>query len=122
MSADTGSWMRRVNAALHKVIAAEVESLKDPRLGFVTITAVDTSPDLRNAIVSYAVLGDDEQRSETAKALTAATPRVQRAVGRAVRLKFTPYLTFRLDDRADRGARLSAILRRLEEGDDDDGS
>jgi ribosome-binding factor A len=122
MSADTGSWMRRVNAALHKVIAAEVESLKDPRLGFVTITAVDTSPDLRNAIVSYAVLGDDEQRSETAKALAAATPRVQRAVGRAVRLKFTPHLTFRLDDRADRGARLSAILRRIEEGDDDDGT
>ena len=122
MSADTGSWMRRVNASLHKVIAAEVELLKDPRLGFVTITAVDTSPDLRNAIVSYAVLGDDEQRAQTAKALAAATPRVQRAVGRAVRLKFTPHLAFRLDERADQGARLSAILRRLEEGDDDDGA
>ncbi len=73
--------MRKVNASLHKVIAAEVEMLKDPRLGFVTITAVDTSPDLRNAVVSYAVLGDDDQRAETGKALAAATPRVQRGSG-----------------------------------------
>ena len=112
--------MRKVNASLHKVVAAEVEMLKDPRLGFVTITAVDTSPDLRNAVVSYAVLGDDEQRAETAKALTAATPRVQRAVGRAIRLKFTPRLVFKFDERADEGARLSAILRRMEEGGDDE--
>ena len=56
---------------------------------------------------------------ETGEALAAATPRVQRAVGRAVRLKFTPRIAFRLDERADEGARLSAILRQLEEGEDD---
>ena len=49
MTARTGSLMRRVNASLHKVIATEVEMLKDPRLGFVTITSVDTSPDLESA-------------------------------------------------------------------------
>ena len=118
-AAAAGSWMRRVNASLHKVIAAEVGVLKDPRLGFVTITAVDTSPDLKNAIVSYTVLGDDQQRVETAKALAAATRRVQRAMGRAVRLKFTPRIAFRLDERADEGERLSALLRQLEDGDDE---
>ncbi len=118
-AAEAGSWMRRVNASLHKVIAAEVGVLKDPRLGFVTITAVDTSPDLKNAIVSYTVLGDDQQRIETAKALAAATPRVQRAMGRAVRLKFTPRIAFRFDERADEGERLSALLRQLEDGDDE---
>ena len=116
MSAPTGSFIRKVNASLQKVIAAEVELLKDPRLGFVTITSVDTAPDLRSAIVSYAVLGDDQQRAQTDEALTAATPRVQQAVGRAVRLKFTPRIAFRLDEHVDQGARLSAILRQLEEG------
>ena len=119
MSAPTGSFMRKVNASLQKVIATEVELLKDPRLGFVTITSVDTSPDLKSAIVSYAVLGDDQQRAQTDEALAAATPRVQRAVGRAVRLKFTPRIAFRLDERVEQGARLSAILRQIEEGEDD---
>ena len=54
------------------------------------------------------------------KLSTAATPRVQRAVGRAIRLKFTPRLVFKLDERVDERARLSAILRQIEEGEDDE--
>jgi ribosome-binding factor A len=114
MMRDPSPWMRRVNSSLRQVLATEVEALKDPRLGFVTITAVDTSPDLRSALVLYSVLGTPEEQESTGVALAAATPRLQRAVGRSVRLKFTPRLSFRLDETLERGARIAAALRQIE--------
>jgi len=113
-----GSWMRRVNESLREVIADEVSRLKDPGLGFVTITGVDTSPDLRAARVFYSVLGDAEQHIATAAALQRAKPRVKKAVGGRVRLKYLPDLHFELDDSLDRGNRMEQLLRQLgEEGD-----
>lgn len=113
-----GSWMRRVNESLREVIADEVSRLKDPGLGFVTITGVDTAPDLRAARVYYSVLGDAEQHEATAAALRRAKPRIRGAVGDRVRLKYLPDLVFEFDESIDRGFRMEELLRRLgEEGD-----
>lgn len=113
-----GSWMRRVNESLREVIADEVSRLKDPGLGFVTITGVDTAPDLRAARVFYSVLGDEAQHEATAAALRRAKPRIRGAVGDRVRLKYLPDLVFEFDETIDRGFRMEELLRRLgEEGD-----
>lgn len=107
--------MRRVNSILRQVIAEQVEGLKDPRMGFVTITAVETSPDLRHAVVFYSVLGDEDDQRATLAALRAGAPRIQGEMGRQVRLKYTPRLEFRLDASIERGARITTLLREIAE-------
>lgn len=102
--------MRRVNSIVHEVLAEEVEVLKDPRLGMVTITGVETAPNLRHAMVFYSTL-DPEDAEPAGAALTAAAPRLRRAVGRQVRMKYTPSLEFALDEGVRAGERIDAILR-----------
>ena len=116
MSRTTNPRMRRVNAILLQAIADEVAELKDPRIGFVTVTGVDTSPDLRRAIVYFSVLGTDEEQAETFKALRSAAPHVQSEVGHKVRLKYTPRLEFRVDHSIEQGVHMSKLLRDLESG------
>ena len=82
---------------------------------FVTITGVDTSPDLRAARVYYSVLGDEEQRKATAGALGRAKPRIRSVVGSQVRLKYLPDLHFEYDDAMDRGLRIDQLLRDVSE-------
>jgi ribosome-binding factor A len=108
-----GPRMRRVNELLREVIAEEVARLKDPGLGFVTITGVETSPDLRAARVFYSVLGDDVQKSSTAAALGRANSRIRTATGRQVRLKYLPELHFVLDEAVERGVRMEQLLREI---------
>lgn len=110
--------MRKVNELLREVIAEEATELKDPRIGFLTITGVDTAPNLRNAIVYYSVIGDEEQHEATAAALKSAARRFQAVIGRQTRLKYTPVLEFRLDRSIDEGLRMEELLRHLhdEEG------
>jgi ribosome-binding factor A len=105
--------MRKVNELLREVIAEEAAELKDPRIGFLTITGVDTAPNLRNAIVYYSVIGDDVQHDETAAALKSAAKRFQAVIGRQTRLKYTPVLEFRLDRSIDEGLRMEQLLRDL---------
>jgi ribosome-binding factor A len=107
--------MRRVNEMLREVIAEEATELKDPRIGFLTITGVDTAPNLRNAIVYYSVIGDDAQHEATAAALKSAARRFQAVIGQQTRLKYTPVLEFRLDRSIDEGLRMEQLLRRLHE-------
>jgi ribosome-binding factor A len=114
-----GDWLRRVNEHLREVIASEVVLLKDPGLGFVTITAVETSPDLRAARVYYSVLGDEEQQAETAAALHRASSKIRAATGDRVRLKYLPRLEFEFDESVERGVRMDRLLRGLGEGDDE---
>jgi len=127
MSRSTNPRMRRVNAILLEAVAEEVADLKDPRIGFVTVTGVDTSPDLRNAIVYFSVLGTDEERSSTSEALDSAASRVRTGVGHKVRLKYTPKLDFRVDESIERGMYMSNLLRELaaelpqDPGEPDDG-
>jgi len=113
-----GGFMRRVDEQMRHVVAEEVARLKDPGLGFVTVTGVDTSPDLRHARVYYSVLGDAEQRASTAAALARASGRVRSAVGERVRLKYLPKIDFEFDESVDRGIRMDELLRDL--GSDDE--
>lgn len=114
MSRGSGERMRKVNELLREVIADAVTELKDPRLGFVTITGVDTAPDLRTAIVYYSVL-EGEDAESTAAALRSASARLQREVGSQTRLKFTPRLRFDVDESIAAGDRIERILRDLRE-------
>jgi ribosome-binding factor A len=108
--------MRRVDEAMREVLSDAITSgLKDPRIGFVTVTAVDTAPDLRHANVWVSVLGDETQRQLTLDGLRSAHGPLQRAVAAQLRLKHTPQLDFVYDDTAERAARLERILA---EGDD----
>src|ERR671911_1984872 len=87
--------MRRINEVMRKVIGGAIpRDLEDPRIGFVTVTAVDTSPDLRSARVYVSVLGDEEERDATLKALRSAHGVLQAAIARRARMKYTPRLSF----------------------------
>ncbi len=104
--------MRRVNSIVHEILAEEVEVLKDPRLSMVTITGVVTAPNLRRATVYFSTL--DPESLETAReGLTAAAPRLRRALGHQVRMKYTPALEFEIDQGVTGGERIDAILREL---------
>jgi ribosome-binding factor A len=103
--------MRRVNGALREVIAAAIATeLEDPRIGFVTVTAVETSPDLRSARVFVSVLGTEEERDRTLAGLASSHGLLQAAIAREMRLKRTPTLTFAYDEGPERGIRLSRLL------------
>lgn len=110
-----GDRMRRVNSILKKAIAEHVADLKDPRLGFVTITGVDASPDLRNAKVFFSVLGTSEERDSTQEALDAASSKIRTEVGHEIRMKYTPALAFVVDESIERGAHILSILHNIEE-------
>jgi ribosome-binding factor A len=103
--------MRRVNEVLREVIGDAISSeLSDPRIGFVTVTAVDTSPDLRAARVFVSVLGDEREREASLAALRAAHGVVQAQIAAQTRLKRTPTLTFHYDEALERGVRISRLL------------
>jgi len=97
------------------IVAREVA---DPRIGFVTITDVETSPDLRHAQVWVSVIGQQAERDTTIAALGRAMPFVRRELGRRLRLKRIPDLHVRLDDTAERGTRVLRLLHELEAGSD----
>jgi ribosome-binding factor A len=102
--------MRRVNEAMREVLSDAVLNLKDPRIGFVTVTSVDTSVDLRTATVWVSILGTDTQRKLSLAGLRSAHGVLQRRVATELRLKHTPQLDFSFDDTADRAERIEQIL------------
>jgi ribosome-binding factor A len=104
--------MRRVNEAVREVLSTAIaKDLKDPRVGFVTVTAVNTSPDLRHARVFVSVLGDPKGRAETLAGLVSSRGYLQSRVASELRLKHTPQLDFEYDESTDRGLRISELLR-----------
>ena len=103
--------MRRVNEAIRQVLSdALAGDLKDPRVGFVTVTDVNTSPDLRHARVHVSVLGTPEEREATLDGLRSAHGYLQGRVGDELHLKHTPELRFLYDDTAERAARLEQLI------------
>jgi ribosome-binding factor A len=111
----TADRMRRVDEAMREVLSAAIQSeLKDPRVGFVTVTAVDTAPDLRHARVFVSVLGEEAERRRSLQALQHAHGYLQRRVAGELRLKHTPTLDFAYDDSADRGLRIAELLEQEE--------
>jgi ribosome-binding factor A len=106
--------MRRVNEAMREVLSDAIKLLKDPRVGFVTVTDVRTSPDLRHAKVYVSVLGSESERTATMDGLASAHGVLQSAVNRELRLKRTPTLDFVYDDTAERADRLERMLADME--------
>jgi ribosome-binding factor A len=102
----------RVNQVLRQILAEELERLADAdeRLRLVTITAVDTAPDLRTARVYLSSMSDD-----AAEALSERRVQLQRSMGKQVRMKRTPLLAFELDPAVVAGGRVEDVLRRLHE-------
>jgi ribosome-binding factor A len=107
----SGGRMRRVDEAMREVLSAAITSeLKDPRVGFVTVTAVDTSPDLRHARVYVSVLGSDGVRSRSLEGLRSAHGYLQKRVAGELRLKHTPTLDFAYDDTSEHALRISQLI------------
>lgn len=106
----SGGRMRRVDEAVREVIGDAVTGISDPRLGFVTITEVSTSPDLRHARVFVSVLSAAEDREQSLTALRSASGLLQGRIAAELRLKRTPTLEFVLDQTADRAARLEGLI------------
>ena len=105
--------MRRVNEAVRQVLSEAVGELKDPRIGFVTVTGVETAPDLRHARVFVSVLGSERKREATLAGLGAAHGVLQARIASELRLKRTPQLAFEYDPTVDRGLRVSQLIDEL---------
>jgi ribosome-binding factor A len=107
----------RVDELLRQEIGALLsKEVADPRIGFATITDVETSPDLRHAKVWVSVIGQKGDRDETVRALQGAMPFIRHELGRRLRIKRIPDLHVRLDDTAERGTRVLHLLSELEAG------
>jgi len=111
--------MRRVNESVRQVLAEAIPDLKDPRIGIVTVTGVDTAPDLRHATVYVSVLGSARKRKAGLQGLEAAHGLLQGRVARELRMKRTPQLTFEYDPSVERGVRMSRLIDELVPGEDD---
>jgi ribosome-binding factor A len=105
--------MRRVNESVRQVLSEALPELKDPRIGFVTVTGVDTSPDLRHARVYVSVLGSEKKRQATLDGLAAAHGVLQSRLARELRLKRTPQLVFEYDRSVAEGVRMSKLIDEL---------
>ncbi len=107
----------RVDELLRQEIGAILaRDVSDPRIGFATVTEVETAPDLRHARVWVSVIGQRAERDDTVAALAHAMPFVRRQLGSRLRLKRIPELHVRLDESAERGTRVLHLLHELEEG------
>ena len=112
--------MRRVNEAVRQVLAEALPELKDPRIGLVTVTGVDTTPDLQHATVYVSVLGSSRKRKSSLQGLEAAHGLLQGRLARELRMKRTPQLTFEYDPSVERGVRMSQLIDELAPDDSDD--
>ena len=89
------------------------QELKDPGIGFVTITGAELSDDLKHAKIFYSVLGDEEAKKESSSALRRACGFVQREMGRRLRLKYTPEIYFLFDPSVEYGARIERLIEKM---------
>jgi ribosome-binding factor A len=109
--------MPRVDELLREEISAHIgRSLSDPRLGFVTVTSVSTSPDLRHAKVFVSTIGSEEQRVASLAALKSAASHLRTVIGKGLRIRRVPDLHFELDEAGDRGARIQQLLGSIADG------
>lgn len=110
----------RVKELLRQEISQLIqEEIKDPRIGFATVTDVELSQDLRHAKVFVSVYGDEESRKETLKGLQSASGFVRNEIGKRIRMKHVPEILFRFDQSIERGARISELLHQIHDEDKD---
>jgi ribosome-binding factor A len=103
----------RVAEEFREIIAEEILKLKDPRVGFVTVTGVKVTADLRQAWVFYTSLGDERARAGTRAGLRSARPHLRAVIGRQVRLKYLPQIEFEEDLSIENAGRIDALIRTL---------
>ncbi|MBW2452044.1 MAG: 30S ribosome-binding factor RbfA [Deltaproteobacteria bacterium] len=110
---------RRVAETIHHEISQLlIKGLKDPRIGFITITAVDVSPDLRHAKVFYTLIGNETDRKNTAAGLKSSTSYVRQQLGRQLRMKYIPDIHFEYDSSVEYGNHIEDLLREIKPSDD----
>ena len=112
----------KVAEAIHELVSGLlVKGLKDPRIGFVTITGVKVTDDIRHATIFYTVMGSDEAKKATFHGLNSAVGFIRKEVGKELRLRFSPELIFKYDESIEYGNRIDRILKEIgsEEGDND---
>ena len=102
--------MRKINESVRRVLSETLPELKDPRIGFVTVTGVETSPDLRSARVFVSVLGSTKKQAKSMEGLAAAHGVLQARIARELRMKRTPQLTFEYDRTVEEGVRMSKLI------------
>ena len=112
--------MRRVNETVKQVLSEAIPTLKDPRIGFVTVTSVETSRDLEHAKVWLSVFGSEKQRARTLVALEGAAGVLQARINRELKLRRTPHLEFVYDRAVEHGVRMTHLIDELAPGDGDD--
>jgi ribosome-binding factor A len=115
-----GGRPNRVSEELREILAEEIPKLKDPRVGFVTVTGVAVTPDLHLARVFYTSMGDDRARRATAAALRSARGHLRQVIGRQVRMKTLPDLRFEADEVPDSAGRIEELIRELHHGEVDE--
>jgi ribosome-binding factor A len=110
----TGTRPDRVAEEFREILAEEIPRLKDPRVGFVTITHVEVTSDLRHVIVYYTALGDDAARRRTRAGLISATAHLRTTLGHQVRMKYTPEVEFEEDVGLTQVERVSQLLKQID--------
>jgi ribosome-binding factor A len=108
-----------VNESIRQVLSEGIGQLKDPRIGFVTVTGVETSPDLRHARVFVSVFGTERKRERALEGLQAAHAVLQARIARELRMKRTPQLAFEYDPSVERGVRMTKLIDELAPDDGD---
>jgi ribosome-binding factor A len=116
-----GPRIERVSEEFREILAEEIPKLKDPRIGFVTVTGVKVTADLRRAWVYYTAFGSDKERASTRAGLRSAVPRLRGVIGKQVRMKFLPELAFEEDASLEQAAKIDVLIARLNAGDDSGG-
>ena len=113
-----GPRIARVGEEFREILAEEIPKLKDPRIGFVTVTGVKVTADLRRAWVYYTAFGDEKERASTRAGLRSAIPRLRGTIGKQVRLKYLPELEFEEDATLEQAARIDRLIARIDVGDE----
>ena len=113
MTGSGGGRKRRVNEAIRQVLSDAVPTLKDPRIGFVTVTGVEATRDFAQATVYVSVYGSESEQQRTLEGLEAARGVLQAQVGRELQLRRTPVLSFAYDPAVERGVRLGKMIDEL---------
>jgi ribosome-binding factor A len=117
-----GPRIERVGEEFREILAEEIPKLKDPRIGFVTVTGVKVTADLRRAWVYYTAFGDDKERASTRAGLRSAIPRLRGVIGKQVRMKFLPELQFEEDATLEQAAEIDRLIAVLNAGDGSTGT
>lgn len=111
----------KVAEAIHEMVSELlIKGLKDPRIGFVTITGVKVTDDLHLATIFFTVIGSEEERRATEKGLNSARGYIRKEMGRNLRMRYIPDIVFKYDESVEYGSRIESLLREIVVKDKDD--